>query len=53
MLGNGPVAHPGFKRPAAEQHPEARGDLGSWGVLLHNTDVATHTLSLAAVDESC
>jgi hypothetical protein len=47
--GKGPVAHPDFKRLAAKQHPEALGNTGSWGVLLHNTDVAAHTLDLAAV----
>jgi hypothetical protein len=49
--GKDPVAHPDFKRLVAEQHPEALGDLGSWDVLLHNTDVATHTLDLAAVGD--
>ena len=47
--GKAPVAHPDFKRLAAEQHPEALGVVDSWDVLLHNTDVATHTLDLAAV----
>jgi len=49
--GKDPVAHPDFKRLAAEQHPEALGKLASWEVLLHNTDVATHTLDLAAVGD--
>ena len=44
--GKDPVAHPDFKRLAAEQHPAALGELGSWGVLVHNTDVATDTLDL-------
>ena len=43
------MAHPDFNRLTAEQHPEALGKLGGWGVLLHNTDVATHTLGLVAV----
>ena len=47
--GKAPVAHPDFKRLAAEQHPEALGVVDSWDVLLHNTDVAAHTLDLAAV----
>ena len=47
--GKGPVARPDFKRLAAEQRPETLGELGSWGVLLHNTDVAAHTLDLVAV----
>jgi hypothetical protein len=50
--GKDPVAHPGFKRLAAEQHPEALGKTRSWDVLLHNTDVATHTLDLAAVGDA-
>ena len=45
------MAHPDFKRLAAEQHPKALGNVGSWDVLLHNTDVATHTLDLAAVGD--
>ncbi len=45
------MAHPNFKQLAAGQHPEALGELGSWGVLLHNTDVARHTLDLAAVGD--
>ena len=43
------MAHPDFKQLAAEQHPEALGNIGSWGVLLHNTNVATRTLDLVAV----
>ena len=43
------MAHPDFTRLAAEQHPKALGEMGSWDLLLHNTDVATHTLDLAAV----
>ena len=49
--GKDPVAHPDFKRLAAEQHPEALGEVDSWDVLLHNTDVATHTLDLAVVGD--
>jgi hypothetical protein len=49
--GKDPVAHPDFKRLAAEQHPEALSKLRSWDVLLHNTDVATHTLDLTAVGD--
>jgi hypothetical protein len=49
--GADPVAHPDFKRLVAEQHPEALGNIGSWDVLLHNTDVATHTLDLAVVGD--
>ena len=49
--GNDPVAYPDFKQLAAEQHPVALGKLGSWGVLLHNTDVATRTLDLVAVGD--
>ena len=49
--GKDPVAHPDFKRLAAQQHPEALGELGSWDVLLHNTDVAAHTLDLAEVGD--
>ena len=47
--GKAPVAHPDFKRLAAEQHPEALGVVSSWGVLPHNTDVPTHTLDLLAL----
>ena len=47
--GKPPAAHPDFKRLAAEQHPSALGEVGSWDVLLHNTDVATHTLDLVAL----
>ena len=47
--GKHPLPHPNFKRLTAEQHPEALGNVGGWGVLLHNTDVATRTLDLAAV----
>ena len=43
------MAHPDFKRLAAEQHPEALGDLKSWSVLLSNTGMATKTLDLVAV----
>ena len=43
------MAHPDFKRLAAEQHPEALGDIESWAVLLYNTDVATRTLDLVAI----
>ena len=50
--GKDPVAHPDFKSLAAEQHPEALGNTGSWDVLLHNTDVAAHTLDLAAVGDA-
>ena len=50
--GKDPVAHPDFKRLAAEQHPDALGNVGSWDVLLHNTDVASHTLDLAAVGDA-
>ena len=49
--GKDPVAHPNFTRLAAEQHPKALGEPGSWDVLLHNTDVSTHTLDLAAVGD--
>jgi hypothetical protein len=47
--GKPPGAHPDFKRLAAEQHPSALGEVDSWDVLLHNTDVATHTLDLVAL----
>ena len=47
--GTAPVAHPDFKRLAAEQHPDALGELHTWTVLLHTTDVATMTLDLAAL----
>jgi hypothetical protein len=49
--GKDPVAHPDFKRLAAEQHPDALGNVGSWGVLLHTTDVATATLDLAKLGD--
>ena len=45
------MAHPDFKRLAADQHPEALGDLDSWMVLLHTTDEATATLDLAAMGD--
>jgi hypothetical protein len=45
------VAHLDFKRLAAEQHPEALGNVRSWDVLLHTTDVATRTLDLVAVGD--
>ena len=47
--GNDPVAHPDFKRLAAEQHPEALGEVGSWDVLQPNSDVSSHTLDLSAL----
>jgi hypothetical protein len=49
--GKDPVAHPDFKRLAAEQHPDALGNAGSWEVLLHTTDVATATLDLAELGD--
>jgi len=47
--GKSPVAHPNFKQLAAEQHPDALGQTNSWDVLLHTTDMPTHTLDLTAV----
>ena len=47
--GKDPVAHPRFKRLAAEQHPKALSELEGWGVLLHNTGMAAHALGLPAV----
>ena len=38
-----------MRHVASKQHPEALGNTESWDVLLHNTDVAAHTLDLGAV----